>query len=136
VDYWKMCLSILIFTFGANTTVLRHITVVKCVQGSPTIILDAWLPAGVKVEFLAYTFNCLQCSQYILWEYLKTIVCAHRINTKAKLWFRIQLENETKKTPKILEPLRVIFNVELYWVSVNTRVIKNTYFMKAKIIPF
>jgi hypothetical protein len=42
-----MCLSVPVF----NPTVLHHITILKCVNGCPKIIVDAALDADLKLQF-------------------------------------------------------------------------------------
>jgi hypothetical protein len=39
------------FICGFNTTVLCHITAMKCINGCPKIILDAGLVIDMKLQF-------------------------------------------------------------------------------------
>jgi hypothetical protein len=49
VDYWKMWPPILVFAYGFDTTVLHHVTEMKCIKGYRKMILDAELAAEVKL---------------------------------------------------------------------------------------
>jgi hypothetical protein len=46
-----MCIETGVFTLRFSTTVLQHITAVKCVKGCPKMFLDARLVADVKLQF-------------------------------------------------------------------------------------
>jgi hypothetical protein len=64
-----MCPSICGFTYDLNMIVLHQITVMKCVNSCPSIILDAWLVADVKLKFfglhahLTWIFSIFFCGE-------------------------------------------------------------------------
>jgi hypothetical protein len=125
-----MCSPLHVFTCGFNTTVLHHITIVKCVSGCPKIILDAGLVADVKLLYSGLQAHLTwTLSIYFLWAYMKMKVCGTTVGTGEELWRPIQqFSSEIKNTPRIFERLRVSFNAELSFVSANMdRILRNSY---------
>jgi hypothetical protein len=78
-----MCIETRVLTFSFSTTVLQHITAMKCVNGCPKIIVDAGLVADVKFSFLTYTLTLLESSHSFLWGYLKSKACASTVDSEA-----------------------------------------------------
>jgi hypothetical protein len=72
---------------GFNKTVLQHITVVKHINGSPYVILDAGLVADVKLRFLASTLTSLDPLSFSLGGYLKTKVYIGTVETTGRFFY-------------------------------------------------
>jgi hypothetical protein len=111
--YLKWTTSIRVSTYGFNTKVLHHITVVKCVSWCPKIILDAGLVVNVMLEFPGQHahLTSIFSSYFFLWGYLKTEVYASTVYTRLVLWRRIQhFASEIKNIhPESSKDLRVAF---------------------------
>jgi hypothetical protein len=91
MKFLKTCLSTYVFTFGFNTTVLQHFIIVKCVNGSPQIILEAGLVTNMTlvVSWPARSPD-LNPLDFIVCGYLKTKVYTTTVDTREEPWRRIQ----------------------------------------------
>jgi hypothetical protein len=133
VYYWKMCLSDPVFACGFNPTVLRRITIVKCISGSRAARNLWWTLHWTRTwssSFLACTITWLECSRFCflwgIWEARSTSVwpILHLIQ---------QFASEIKNTPGIFESLWVYFRPELSSVPVNMEAISSTSSKQIKI---
>jgi hypothetical protein len=137
MDCWKMHQSIRLFTCGFNTTVLHHITAMKCVSG-PKTILDAGVVALVKLQFCGLhahltSIGLISYFYFFVWGYLKTIVYASTVDTREEPWSHIQqLVIEKKNTSGIFERLRTYFHADLSYVSVHMEAVSSTSREKVK----
>jgi hypothetical protein len=103
IKFLTTCFSIYVFTVGFNTTVLQHIIIVKCVNGSPQIILEAELVANVRLVVSQPARSPdLNSLDFILWGYLKTKVYATTVDTREDLWRRIQQHVSEVKNASVI----------------------------------
>jgi hypothetical protein len=118
-----MCPLVRVYTNGFSTAVLHRVISLKCVNGCPTIILNAWLPADMKLWFRGPARSPDFLIRYFVWGYLKPIFCAITVNTRGKLQNGSQFTCETKEYTRNLRMFAFLFHAEPRSVSVNVEAI-------------
>jgi hypothetical protein len=135
VDCWKMCPSVLVFKCGFNSTVLHHVTAVKCVNGCPKIILRFNWSRRWSSCFLACELTWLSPLVFPVGIFDNQGLYASTVDNREELWRRIQqFASEIKNTPGIFERLRVYFFTQSWAVCpFNMKAVSSISCKKVKI---